>query len=379
MAFRDARIDPSVHPVDPRAVPAVSLASGQVMPLAAFGTFHSDWAQQHMFDATVEAIRIGWRHVDTARAYENEAIIGEAIREAINQGYISSVNDLFITGKLWNGHMKPGDVAPALERTLEALGIDRINLYLSHWPWPNVHVPGCGADHVNPDAVPYIHEDFMRTWREIVALKRAGKIIDIGTSNNTRGIMQLILRDCGPGERPAVNQMEMHPLFQQATLRRYFESEGIVTMAHMALGSPHRPARDTFKEHRSDLEDPTIVAIANDLGTSPAAVCLSWAIQREGGRGGFVSMSTRSRHIKDNLACTTRALLTPEHLERIDAIDANNRLIWGQVFLWPEAAGDWRVLWDDSQLFETRKAFQVFQDAWRAFVKVKRETTCQVE
>jgi diketogulonate reductase-like aldo/keto reductase len=98
------------------------------MPAAAFGTFHSDWAQQYMHDATLEAIRLGWRHLDTARAYENEDIIGKAIREAIKRKYIASSDELFITGKLWNGHMSPKDVAPALHKTLESLGIDRLDL-----------------------------------------------------------------------------------------------------------------------------------------------------------------------------------------------------------------------------------------------------------
>lgn len=299
----DKRFDETIQPIDPQLVPQVKLPSGQKMPLAAFGTFHSDWAQDYIFQATLEAIRIGWRHIDTARAYENEAIVGEAIQEAIRRGYIKSTDELFITGKLWNGHMKKEDVILACENTLKALGIERINLYLNHWPWPNVHTPGCSGDHKNPNAVPYIHEDFMETWNELINLKKQNKIVDIGTSNHTKGTMQLLLRDCAADERPAVNQMEMHPLFQQTELRRYFETEGIITMGYMAIGSPYRPARDIFREHRSDLADPTIVAIANEVGVSPATVCISWAIQREGKRGGFVAMSTHSKHIKENIQC----------------------------------------------------------------------------
>lgn len=91
-----------------------------------------------MKDATVEAIRLGWRHIDTARAYENEDVVGQAIRKAIKEGYISSADELFITGKLWNGDMNPKDVATALDNTLNALGVDKIDMYLNHWPWPNV-------------------------------------------------------------------------------------------------------------------------------------------------------------------------------------------------------------------------------------------------
>lgn len=377
--------DTSVQPIDPSSVNQLKLASGRMMPAPAFGTFHSDWAQDYIKDATVEAIRLGWRHIDTARAYENEAVVGEGIREAVRKGYVSSPAELFITGKLWNGHMAPKDVGPALDATLKALGVDKIDMYLNHWPWPNVHTPGCTGDHRNPDAVPYIHEAFLETWAEILKQKKAGKIVDIGTSNHTMATMKLLLRDVPEADRPAVNQMEMHPLFQQTELRRYFESEGIACTGYMSLGSPNRPSRDSFKEHRADMMDPVIQAISRELGVSPARVCLSWAAQRESKSGGYVAMATRSDWILDNLKAGAEDLLSAEQLLRISGddtpeqrgIDANNRLIWGQVFLWPEADGDWRILWNDSQVFLTRDGYQKFKTSWNAHHAVQLETTCR--
>lgn len=374
--------DPAVAPVDPASVHQLRLADGRLMPAAAFGTFHSDWAQDYMKDATVEAIRLGWRHLDTARAYENEDVVGEAIREALRTGYIRSADELFITGKLWNGHMRPADVAPALDSTLRALGVDKIDLYLNHWPWPNVHTPGCSGDHRNPDAVPYIHEQFLETWDELVKLKQAGKIINIGTSNHTRTTTALLMRDVDRSARPVVNQMEMHPLFQQTELRSYLESEDVICTGYMALGSPKRPARDTFKEHRADMLDPVIQAIAIETGATPPEVCLSWAVQRMRKSGGFVAMATRSDWMRSNLLAATRDLLSDEQVLRISGddsaehpgIDANNRLIRGQVFLWPEADGDWRVLWDDSQVFESRSAYARFKAAFNAFDEVRAAT-----
>ncbi|MBI9018274.1 MAG: hypothetical protein JEZ07_13545 [Phycisphaerae bacterium] len=151
----------------------------------------------------------------------------------------------------------------------------------------------------------------------------------------------------------------------------------------MSLGSPKRPGRDTFKEHQADLLNPVIQSIAAELKVSPAQVGLSWAAQRENKSGGFVAMATRSDWIVENLKAATQDLLTPEQLIRISGddtaenpgIDANNRLIWGQVFLWPEADGDWRVLWDDSQVFETRQGYNKYKAAWQACDKVKKETT----
>ena len=378
--------DKSVKGLDPKKVRTIRLASGADMPIAAFGTFHSDWAQAHMQHATVEAIRVGWRHIDTARAYENEDVVGEAIRESIDRGFISSSDDLFITAKLWNGHMSKSDVEPALNNTLRALGVEKVDMYLNHWPWPNVHVPGAAGDYRNPDAVPYIHEAFMETWGEIVRLKKAGKIVDVGTSNHTQATMKLLLRDTDGVSRPVVNQMEMHPLFQQTQLRRYMESQGIICTGYMSLGSPNRPARDTFVEHRADMLDPVIQSIAAANGITPGMVCLNWAALRENGSGGYVAMSTRPLWIRDNLVAATKEFLTPDQMLAISGdgtaehpgIEANNRLIWGQVFLWPEALGDWRVLWDDSQVFETRTGYEKFKKSFWGHYEIWQETAVSV-
>ncbi len=246
-----------------------------------------------------------------------------------------------------------------------------------------MHTPGCTGNHRNPDAVPYIHEAFLETWGEIVKLKKAGKIVDIGTSNHTEATMKLLLRDVPKDERPVANQMEMHPLFQQTELRRYFESEGIACTGYMSLGSPNRPGRDRFKEHRADMIDPVIQAIAKELGMAPPRVCLSWAAQRENKSGGFVAMATRSDWMLDNLKAATENLLSAEQMLRISGdgtpehpgIDANNRLIWGQVFLWPEADSDWRVLWNDSQVFETRANYKTFKAAWEVYHKAQQTNT----
>ena len=382
----EVAFDKTLEGINPEAVHKIKLASGAIMPVAAFGTFHSDWAQDYMKDATVEAIRVGWRHIDTARAYENEELVGEAIREAISRGYISSRNELFITAKLWNGHMSKKDVEPALNNTLRALGVEQVDMYLNHWPWPNVHTPGASGDHRNPDAVPYIHEEFMETWGEIVRLKQAGKIVDIGTSNHTEATLKLLLRDTDSVSRPVLNQMEMHPLFQQTQLRRYMERQGITCTGYMSLGSPHRPGRDRFKEHRADMQDPVIQSIASENGISPAEVCLNWAYMREHKSGGYVAMTTKTDRMVDNLSAATKEYLTPDQLLAISGddsgehpgIDANNRLIWGQVFLWPEALEDWRVLWNDSQVFETRASYETFKKSFWDHYKVWQKTAVLV-
>ena len=139
---------------------------------------------------------------------------------------------------------------------------------------------------------------------------------------------------------------------------------------------PARPGQRWASDH-------AIQAIAAELAISPAKVALAWAAQRENKSGGFVAMATRSDWISDNLSVTVDDLLSPEQLVRLcgddtpenPGIDANNRLIWGQVFLWPETNGDWRMLWDDSQVFETREGYAKFKASWEAHDKVQSETT----
>jgi diketogulonate reductase-like aldo/keto reductase len=180
--------------------------------------------------------------------------------------------------------------------------------------------------------------------------------------------------------------MEMHPLFQQTELRRYMQERGVVCTGYMSLGSPQRPGRDRFKEHRADMFDPAIQAIAKEAGIALARVCLNWAAQRENKTGGYVAMATRTDWMLDNLKAATEDILTDEQMLRISGddtpenpgIDANNRLIWGQVFLWPEALGDWRILWNDSQVFETRDGYAKFKKSFQEHYKVWEETAVSV-
>jgi diketogulonate reductase-like aldo/keto reductase len=193
--------------------------------------------------------------------------------------------------------------------------------------------------------------------------------------------MELLLRDTNEFNRPVYNQMELHPLFQQKELVKYLIKNHVVPSGYMSLGSPRRPGRDRFPEHQADMQHPVIQRIAQETGLTPPQVCLAWAHQRENHGVGYVSMAERSEWIKSNLETATKDLLNKEQFEAIDGdgteehpgINSNNRLIWGQVFLWPEARllGHPRyVLWDDKQIFETRADYQRFKKAVGDFYEV---------
>jgi diketogulonate reductase-like aldo/keto reductase len=379
-------IDKQLEPIDQDKVTQLKLADGTLMPQPAMGTFHSDNPDlmDSMEDIVEESIRLGYRHIDCATAYQNEEVVGRGIAKSLDAG-LAKREELFVLSKLWNKHMKPVEVIPACEDSLRMLGLDYLDMYVVHWPWPNFHVPGAAGNAVNEDAVPYIHESFMAVWDKMTELKRSGKVKNIGTSNQTGKTMELLLRDTNDFNRPVYNQMELHPLLQQKELVKYFMGNDVVPSGYMALGSPRRPGRDRFPEHQADMQHPVIQRIAEETGMVPAAVCLAWAHQRENNGVGYVSMAERSDWIKTNLAAATVNALSQEQFLAIDGdgtdenpgIDANNRLIWGQVFFWPEARllGHERdVLWNDTQVFETRADYDKFSKAAGMFYREWRDS-----
>ena len=147
-------INKNVESIDPAMVTQIRLADGTLMPQAAMGTFHSDNPdlEAAMEDVITEAIRLGYRHLDCATAYQNEEVVGRAISKAIESGLVIR-EELFVLSKLWNKNMKPEEVIPALDQTLKDLGLEYLDMYLVHWPWPNYHEPGSAGDAVNAHAV----------------------------------------------------------------------------------------------------------------------------------------------------------------------------------------------------------------------------------
>jgi len=380
-------LNKKIEPIDPYTVTQLVLPDGTLMPQAAMGTFHSDNPDlvETMEGIILESIRLGYRHIDSATAYQNEDVVGLAIAKAIGLGYVKR-EELFILSKLWNKHMNPEEVIPACEDSLKMLGLDYLDMYLVHWPWPNFHVPGSAGDAKNDHAVPYIHESFMKVWEKMTELKKSGKVRNIGTSNQTHKTMELLLRDTNDFNRPVYNQMELHPLFQQQELVRFFIDNNIVPSGYMSLGSPRRPGRDRFAEHQADMQHHVIQQIAKESGMTPPEVCLAWAHQRENSKVGYVAMAERSEWIKSNLVAATKIALSQKQFDAINGdgtqenpgINSNNRLIWGQVFFWPEArlfGHDRDALWNDTQIFETQTDYDRFSKSAGEFYKVWKSTT----
>jgi diketogulonate reductase-like aldo/keto reductase len=330
---------PPAGGVDPDQVPKRRLASGATIPVVGLGTFGSDHVDARtVAQAVLGAAEVGYRHFDCASVYGNEAEIGGALHEVVGSGVPRQA--LWITSKLWNDRHGEGDVARSCEQSLRDLGLDYLDCYLVHWPFPNSHAPGCDVTSRSLAASPYRHESYMRTWRQMEDLVRRGLVRHIGTSNMTVPKLQLLLREAEIA--PVVNQMELHPHFQQPDLVRYVAEQGIVPVAYSPIGSPGRPARDRTPEDTVDLEDPVIVGIAERLGVHPAVVCLKWGIRRG---HVVIPFSAKRTHYLANLTAAVTPPLTDADMEAIAAIDRNCRLIKGQVFLWREGQS-WEELWD---------------------------------
>lgn len=333
----------STERIDPSAVPQRTLDSGATMPAIGLGTFGSDHIEHTtMAQAVRGAIEVGYRHIDCAAVYSNEPQIGEVLAAAMAGGI--DRDELWVTSKLWNDMHDPADVARACEQSLADLQLDVLDLYLVHWPYPNYHPPGCDVTSRSPDATPYIHENFMATWREMERLCKRGLVRHIGTSNMTVGKLDLLLRDAEIA--PAVNEMELHPHFQQPELFEYVTSRNIVPIGYCPIGSPNRPERDRTPEDTTPIEDPVMIEIAQRHGIHPATLCVKWAQQR----GQVpIPLSTKRRNYLANLRAVVEDPLSDDEMAAIAKLDRHCRLIKGQVFLW-EGANGWEDLWDDSLL-----------------------------
>ena len=330
---------PASDGVDPSLVPHRTFYTGAEIPGVGLGTFGSDrYSGEEVAKAVKEAIYVGYRHIDCASVYGNEHLIGQSLQEVTEEGL--KRDELFVTSKVWNNMHGEGDVLRSCEKTLKDLKLDYLDLYLVHWPFPNHHAPGVSVDSRDPEAVPYIHDNYMKTWRQMERLVDEGLVRHIGTSNMTIPKLELVLRDARI--MPAANEMELHPHFQQPELFQYCVDHRIVPIGYCPVGSPKRPERDRTESDTVDTEDPVIVKIAERLKVHPAVVCIKWAVQR--GQVPIPFSTTRS-HFLNNLICTTTEPLTEEEMKAVEGIDRNCRLIKGQVFLWQDAK-DWTDLWD---------------------------------
>lgn len=324
---------------DPMRVPQRVLADGSTLPAVGVGTFGSDkYGPDEVGEAVLGALRYGYRLVDCASVYGNEAQVGAALALALKEGVPRS--DLRVMSKIWNDAHDPLAAVASAMSSLDRLGLDYLDVLYVHWPFPNTHAPGAGLGSRDPAARPYCHDEFMRLWRALEGLVDRGVARALGTSNSTIPKLELLLRDARIP--PVVNEMELHPCFQQGRLFQFCLDHDVQPVGFCPLGSPSRPERDRTPDDLVDVEQPVVREIAAAHDCHPVAVCLKWAVQR----GQIpIPFATKEAQYQANLQAVVTDPLTRDELNAMASVERNNRLVKGQVFLW-ETAQSWLDLWD---------------------------------
>ena len=307
------------------------------MPALGLGTWKS--AKGEVYTAVRKAIEIGYRHFDCALIYGNEHEIGQAIADAISNNEISR-EDLWITSKLWNNSHHKEEVLPAIQTTLRDLQVDYLDLYLIHWPVALVHE--VNYPQKASDLIPLSELPLTETWQELIALKDKGLIRHIGVSNfSTKKVTELAEHS---GVWPEVMQQELHPFLQQKPLLDFAQSKGIILTGFCPLGSADRPASRISEGEPKLFENPTIIAIAKDTGSTPAQIMLAWAINRG---TSVIPKSVNPQRLKENIEAADITLSANE-MQQLNALDLHYRFIKGDF--WCLEGSDYTLanLWDEA-------------------------------
>jgi diketogulonate reductase-like aldo/keto reductase len=262
-------------------IPALKLQDGVEIPQLGFGVFQVPPADTQSVVET--ALEIGYRHIDTAAAYRNEAGVGAAI-EASGLGR----DEVFVTTKLWNSEQGYDSTMRAFERSLDELGMDRVDLYLIHWPVPS-------------------GDQYLDTWRAFERIKSEGGARTIGVSNFRLDDLERLRAEAVT--LPTVNQIELHPHLQQRELRAWHADHGILTEAWSPLAQAEI------------LDEPTIERIAASHGRTPAQVVLRWHLQLG---NVVIPKSVTPERIRENIEIFDFEL-SEEEMEGIAEMDAGRR------------------------------------------------------
>jgi alcohol dehydrogenase (NADP+) len=317
-------------------MPILRFKNNDLMPALGLGTWKSEPGK--VYTAVKDALRAGYRHIDCAPIYGNEAEIGKALRESF-QSKVINRSKVWITSKLWNNAHAPEDVQPALERTLADLQLEYLDLFLIHWP---VHIV---KDQMYPSQpehyIAFDHLPLTETWKAMEALVDKGLCRHIGVSNFSIAKLAMLLENSRL--QPEMNQIELHPYLQQHAMLEYCQHNDIHLTAYAPLGSADRPAALKATGEPVLLEDPVIAKIARNHGVTSAQVLISWAINRG---TAVIPKSVNNDRIIQNLEARNLTLSQAD-MNMINELDQNRRYVSGEF--WAPAGSPYTLtnLWDE--------------------------------
>jgi len=285
----------------------LSLNNNEEIPAIGFGTWQDKDAQE---DAVYEALKAGYRHIDTARVYGTEPAVAKGIKRA---GVPR--DEIFLTTKLWNNSHHPDDVEKACDASLKDLHTDYVDLFLMHWPSAFQRGDSLRPKHGGKILTDNI--DFVETWKAMEALVKSGKAKAIGVSNFNKTELERLLDNADI--TPAAHQFECHPYLAQQDFATWHKSKGI----HITQYSPFGNANPVYEKGESVpklIDDTVLTDIGKKYGKSGSQVALAWGIAH--GRSVIPKSKTPSR-IKANLEGDFK--LESEDVARVDAIDKKLR------------------------------------------------------